>query len=85
VHDPMFDDQELRDLGFTPYHYGGTVDAAVIQADHAEYRGMLPDRLPGVRTLVDGRNVTRPEDWLGISRAVIGVGTAEHVGRSTSQ
>jgi nucleotide sugar dehydrogenase len=85
VHDPMFEDQELRDLGFTPYHYGETVDAAVIQADHAEYRGMLPDRLPGVRTLVDGRNVTRPEDWLGIARAVIGVGTAERSSPSTSR
>jgi nucleotide sugar dehydrogenase len=77
VHDPMFSDQELRHLGFTPYHYGEPADAAIVQADHPEYRDLAPDRLPGVQTLVDGRNVTRPELWDGVVRSRIGVGRAQ--------
>src|SRR5690606_25968170 len=38
VHDPMFSDAELEALGLSPYRLGEPVDAAVVQADHAEYR-----------------------------------------------
>ena len=46
--------------------------AAVIQADHAEYRTLSPADLPGVTVLVDGRRVTDPERWTGVRRVVIG-------------
>ena len=72
VHDPMYTDDELTSLGFTPYHLGETVDAAVIQADHKEYRELSPAQLPGVRTLVDGRRITDPHMWTGVQRRVIG-------------
>ena len=47
--------------------------AAVVQADHAEYRdaGGRPT-CPGVRVLVDGRRVTDPARWAGVRRVVIG-------------
>ena len=38
VHDPMYSDEELAGFGWTPYHLGEPADAAVVQADHAEYR-----------------------------------------------
>jgi UDP-N-acetyl-D-mannosaminuronate dehydrogenase len=82
VHDPMYSNDELRELGFTPYNYGEYVDAVVIQADHREYRELQPDQFPGVRTLVDGRSVTRPELWQEIPRIRIGVGTARQGRRS---
>ena len=48
VHDPLYDDDELRALGFTPYHLGEPVDAAVVQADHAAYaRARARADLPG--------------------------------------
>jgi nucleotide sugar dehydrogenase len=72
VHDPMFSDQELAGLGFEPYHLGEPVDAAVIQADHPEYADLAPADLPGVKVLVDGRRVTAPEAWAGVTRLVIG-------------
>ncbi len=72
VHDPMYDDDELIALGFTPYHFGDPVNAAVVQADHREYRELTPDDLPGVRTLVDGRRITDPTAWTGVLRMVIG-------------
>src|SRR5690606_13253274 len=42
VNDPMYTDEELQRLGFTPYHVGEPTDAAVVQADHAEYRELGP-------------------------------------------
>lgn len=73
VHDPMFTDAELADLGFAAYHLGEPVDAAVLQADHPEYRDLAPADLPGVRVLLDGRNTTEPGRWEGVRRIVIGV------------
>ncbi len=54
----MYTADELRALGFEPYELGEPVDAAVVQADHAEYRELSADDLPGVKVLVDGRRVT---------------------------
>jgi nucleotide sugar dehydrogenase len=57
VHDPMYDDGELRRLGFTPYALGEPVVAAVVQADHSEYRSLAAADLPGIAVIVDGRNI----------------------------
>jgi nucleotide sugar dehydrogenase len=72
VHDPLYSDAELTALGLTPYALGEPVDAAVVQADHAQYRELSPADLPGVRTIVDGRRVTDPNRWAGVTRRVIG-------------
>jgi nucleotide sugar dehydrogenase len=73
VHDPLYTDEELRDLGFEPYRLGEEVDAAIVHTDHAAYADLGPAELPGVRTLVDGRRITRPDGWDGVARLVIGV------------
>jgi nucleotide sugar dehydrogenase len=57
VHDPMFSDDEIQDLGFTAHIAGQTVDAAVLQADHAEYSSWGPTELPGIRTMLNGRRL----------------------------
>ncbi len=72
VHDPLYTDEELQKLGFQPYHLGEPADAAVVQADHAEYRTLGPQDLPGVRVFVDGRRVSSPEAWDGVQYRVIG-------------
>ena len=72
VHDPLYADEELQQLGFTPYALGTPVDAAVLQADHAEYAQLTPAELPGVQVLVDGRDRTDPARWAGVRRIVIG-------------
>jgi nucleotide sugar dehydrogenase len=56
VHDPMYTDEELRSLGFSPYSLGEQIDAAVLQADHASYRELAAAELPA-RTILDGRRV----------------------------
>lgn len=72
VHDPLYTDEELQGLGFTPYTLGTPVDAAVLQADHAEYAQLSPADLPGVQVFVDGRDRTDPAKWAGVRRIVIG-------------
>ncbi|MEQ3551241.1 nucleotide sugar dehydrogenase [Pseudonocardia nematodicida] len=74
VHDPLYADDELAGLGFTPYHLDEPVDAAVVQADHREYAELGPDRLPGVRVLVDGRRTSSADRWPGVTYRVIGRG-----------
>lgn len=76
VHDPLFDDHELEALGLTPYALHERCDAAIVQADHPEYRRIQPDQLPGVRALVDGRRVVEMGPWLGFPTAVIGSSSA---------
>ncbi|WP_434993707.1 nucleotide sugar dehydrogenase [Arthrobacter sp. Ld5] len=72
VHDPMYTDEELEKLGFVPYHLGEAVEAAVVQANHAEYASLTPADLPGVRTFIDGRRVSSAEQWTGVTYRVIG-------------
>jgi UDP-N-acetyl-D-glucosamine dehydrogenase len=72
VHDPLYTDEELRGLGFEPYAIGGEVDLAILQTDHADYKELGPDQLPGVKLLVDGRAATDAARWAGTPRIVVG-------------
>jgi len=74
VHDPLYSDDELRGMGFEPYALGDDVDLVIVQTDHAAYREVGPAELPGVRLLVDGRNVTDAARWAGTPRVVVGAG-----------
>ncbi|MFB8141311.1 nucleotide sugar dehydrogenase [Streptomyces parvus] len=71
VSDPLYGSDELRAQGLVP-HEGQTVTAAIVQADHPEYRELSADALPDVRVLVDGRRTTDPARWPGVRRVVIG-------------
>jgi nucleotide sugar dehydrogenase len=71
VSDPMFSSAELE-AHRLPAYQGQEIGAAVLQADHAEYRGLTSDDLPGVKVLVDGRRTTDPDKLPGIRRIVIG-------------
>ncbi|ROT33154.1 nucleotide sugar dehydrogenase [Micromonospora sp. HM5-17] len=71
VSDPMYTAGELTALGL-PAYADEPVTAAVVQADHAEYRTLGSADLPTVRVLVDGRRVTDPARWPGVRRVLIG-------------
>ncbi|MFJ7908849.1 nucleotide sugar dehydrogenase [Kitasatospora sp. NPDC096204] len=73
VSDPLYEAEELAALGLPPYG-GEPVVAAVLQADHPEYRDLSPVDLPGVRVLLDGRRCTDPKRWAGaeVRRMVLG-------------
>ena len=87
VSDPMYTAAELTalglpaapdaaaNLGSAPGVSGGDLQAEVviIQADHSAYRELSSADFPGLQVLVDGRNITEPAKWSGVTRLVIGV------------
>ena len=72
VHDPMYTDAELTGYGFAPYHLGEAVDAAILQADHAEYKELTAASLPGIKTFLDGRGTTKDQNFAGVRYPVVG-------------
>jgi nucleotide sugar dehydrogenase len=72
VHDPMYTDEEIIKLGFTPYKLGGKVDGVILQADHAEYKKLAAQDFPGVKALVDGRRTLDKSKFSGVAFRVIG-------------
>ncbi|MAT61709.1 MAG: nucleotide sugar dehydrogenase [Micrococcales bacterium] len=73
VHDPMYSADELIGLGFLPYDLSGPIDAAVLQADHVEYRALTAEQLPA-QTIVDGRRTLRPDGFPQATVISIGEG-----------
>lgn len=73
VHDPLYSDEELKALGFQPYHLGSPIDGAILQADHKDYNQLSTQDLPGIRTFVDGRHMLDPGQFPDVTFRVIGV------------
>ena len=55
VHDPLYSDDEIAAEGLKPYHLGEPCAAAILQADHAEYRQLHAVDIGGAKIVVDGR------------------------------
>ena len=58
VHDPMFSDEELRELNLSPFSLGESTDAVILQSNHSEYLNISEKDFKGLRTMIDGRNFT---------------------------
>jgi nucleotide sugar dehydrogenase len=56
LHDPMYSDTEIENLGFEPYRLGNDCDAVVLHTAHTEYGSLEIESLPGAEILIDGRN-----------------------------
>ncbi len=59
VHDPIYSDDEIIDLGFTPYHFGENVDAIILHTNHSSYKDLSQRDFPEIRTVLDGRGLFR--------------------------
>jgi len=75
VNDPMYTDEELGKFGWDAYHFGEPVDVAIVQADHAVYKGITADQLPGVSVFVDGRGIADPANLAGVTYLRVGDGS----------
>lgn len=74
VNDPMYTDEEITSLGFSPYAIGNAVDAVILQADHKEYKSLTKADFPGVQAVVDGRRTMDRKNFEGVAFRVIGAG-----------
>jgi UDP-N-acetyl-D-mannosaminuronate dehydrogenase len=63
VHDPLYSDSELNDLGFKPFRRGDPADIAIIQADHDEYAHWTSEDIRGVKVIMDGRGISESRKW----------------------
>ncbi len=75
-HDPYFDAEHLRRVGFEPYDLErpASIRVAVLQAAHEEYRQMEPGALPGLELFVDGRNAIDREPYERAGIRYVGIG-----------
>ena len=74
VHDPFYTDEELEGFGWTPWHEGDAADLVIVQTNHPEYAEYSAATVPGVKLIVDGRNITDAAKWQGTPRLVHGDG-----------
>jgi len=72
VHDPLFTDDELRELGLVPFHRGEAASAAILQANHPEYLEWSTESIGGIECFLDGRAFTSKEKWKVIRHLSIG-------------
>lgn len=54
--DPLYAAGDLEALGFTAWD-GEPAGAAIVQADHEQYRSLGPADVPGARAVLDGRGI----------------------------
>ena len=73
VHDPMYTAEELTALGLVPHRLGTHVDAAVLHTDHLEYKQLTVTQLPGIRMMLDGRDLLEPSAMPGVVMLRLGV------------
>ncbi len=75
-HDPYYDADHLRSIGFEPYELGSgePMRVAVLQAAHEAYREMGPDAIAGLELFVDGRNAIEREPYDRAGVAYVGIG-----------
>lgn len=74
VHDPLYSDEDLRELGLTPYNSADhKLDGAIVQADHTEYRDLDRSMIGHATVVIDGRNWVRRVPK-GVRRITIGRG-----------
>ena len=75
VHDPMYTDEELAKYGLDAYHLGESVDAVIVQADHASYAELVDSDLPGAIAVVNGRSALKLKNLTRIPVVNLGVGS----------
>jgi UDP-N-acetyl-D-glucosamine dehydrogenase len=75
-HDPYFDAEHLRELGFEPYALDAPqrVRVAILQAAHGAYRELDPRALPGLELFVDGRNALERGGFDDAGVSYVGIG-----------
>lgn len=74
VHDPLYTDEEITKFGWANWHPGEDAELVIVQTNHAEYKDYSASTIPSVKLLIDGRNITTAENWVGTARLVLGNG-----------
>jgi UDP-N-acetyl-D-mannosaminuronate dehydrogenase len=68
----LYTDDELGNYGFAAFHLGESADGAIVQTDHTAYASLQPSDLPGMKAIIDGRNILGAAVKAAISVTTIG-------------
>jgi nucleotide sugar dehydrogenase len=76
AHDPFFEAEHLRQVGFEPYDLGAPIPikVAILQAAHSAYATLDPTALPGLELFVDGRNALDRDRFTAAGIEYVGIG-----------
>jgi nucleotide sugar dehydrogenase len=79
IHDPLFTEDELKDLGFVPISdiYSRPFDAVILVTDHREFQTLEFAKLArqGCKVFLDGRNAFDHQSITACGIAYRGIGT----------
>jgi UDP-N-acetyl-D-mannosaminuronate dehydrogenase len=74
VHDPMYSDEELKNLGFDCFDLGESCEAVILHTNHLDYKEISSKDFPGAQIFIDGRNSAPPSILETMKTFVIGKG-----------
>lgn len=74
VIDPLFSDDELFELGLTPYASGMTPGALLLHTDHSEFLDLEQTDFPDAKFVLDGRNSGVASNWNTVEVIRLGIG-----------
>jgi nucleotide sugar dehydrogenase len=82
VHDPLFSEDELRNLGFEPtsLQEPTPADGVIVQAFHRQYRDLTWKLFTGLRAVIDGRGDLPVALFDEGDIALISLGSSERLG-----
>lgn len=72
VHDTMFSTAEIESRDLSPYN-GEEIAGAILHTDHPEYATWSNVSLPGVKAVIDGRNMFDVDKWPGVTVRKLGI------------
>lgn len=68
--DPLYNDEEIRALGFSVGHQNSDIDALVVHTAHEEFLELTEDDFPNCSAVLDGRNFLDRKFW-GRSKLIV--------------
>jgi len=82
VHDPLFSEEELKELGFdvVGLQKPTPADAVIVQAFHAQYRDLDWKIFIGLQAVIDGRGDLPADTLSGTDSVLISLGTSTRLG-----
>lgn len=72
VQDPMYTSTELTALGLEPYELNCDISSAIVHTDHQFFKNLTIKDIPGIRTIFDGRNILKKENFPGVNLIQLG-------------
>lgn len=72
VLDPLFSDQELKQIGLVPHRLGDETDVLILQIETSDWSTLSPGNFPNLSLIYDGRGFVPHDAFPGVPLLTIG-------------